>query len=400
MDQPKGNGDFPTAGEKSASALPHFLSRGAGIAILASIAVLFLVFWARSVLIPITLGIFLRYALMPVVVWLQRYAKLPRPIGAALVLLLLVGGIAFGLFRLQGEALDLLDKVPAAAHKFERAVRKTARDEEGTLSKLTKAASELDRAATSATQPTTQPAPPKAHETKLPQLSTYLWTGSLTLAIASGQAFVVLALAYFLLIAGNEFRRKIVRISARTLSEKKITVHILQEIDLQIQRYLFVQLGTSILDGVATWFALSLIGLENAAFWGLIAGIFHLIPYVGPTIVIVLTTIIAYLQFPEFASVLLVPASQLFITGAIGFGVMPWLTGRFSHLNPVTVFVALLVWGWLWGIWGLLLGVPIVMAVHAVCARIPDLHAFADLLGSERAPADALPILHTEPEDQ
>lgn len=365
----------------SAESSHSILTRGSGIAILVSIALIFLLYWSRAVLIPITFAIFLRYALMPIVVWLQRTAKLPRPVGAALLLAVIVFGIVFGALALQNQALDLLDKLPTAAHKFERAIRQTARDDEGTFGKLTKAASEIDKAASSAAEPNARPAVSKPQTSAMPSLHSYLLAGSLGLMVAAGQAVMVLALTYFLLIAGDEFRRKIVRISGDTLSRRKITLHILEEIDLQIQRYLFVQLGTSLANGLLTWLALASIGLENAAFWGFIAGLLHLIPYVGPTTVILLTTVVAYLQFPELTTVSLVPATQLLITGVIGFGLMPWLTGKVSRLNAVTVFVALLIWGWLWGIWGLLLGVPIVMGCQAICERVPELHAIADLLG-------------------
>jgi predicted PurR-regulated permease PerM len=354
---------------------------GVGIAIVASIAVLFLLYWARSVLIPIALAVFLRYALMPVVAWLRVKARIPGPIGAALVLVLIIVGVIFSTVALEDQAVDLLDKLPAAAQKFERAIRNSAKDAEGTLNKITKAATEIDKAASTAAEPVGRAANSEAHASNLPSLRSYLWAGSFSVATAGAQSVVVLALAYFLLIAGDDFRRKIVRISGNTLASKKITVHILQQIDQQIQRYLFVQLGASVVNCIATWIALASIGLENAAFWGLVAGVLHLIPYVGPTTVIVLTTIVAYLQFPTLTPVVLVCSVQLAIAGIIGFGLVPWLTGKLSRLNAVTVFVALLLWGWLWGIWGLLLGVPIVMAFQAICERIPELHDIADLLG-------------------
>lgn len=364
--------------------------RSASLAVLAVIAVVFLLHWARAVLIPIMLAVSLRYALMPLVEWLEKRARIPSTLGAALLLLLIVGGSATGIAALQDEALDMLDKLPRAAQKLELAMRKTARDQSGAVAKLKAAASEIDKAATAATSPgTAQPPAPKSQADKIPQLSSYLWSGSLGLAVGLGQAIVVLALAYFLLISGDAFKRKLVRISGDTLAKKKITVQILEEIDSQIQRYLVVQIGTSALYGALCWLALAAIGMENAAFWGLVAGVLHLVPYIGPTVVMLLTGVVAYLQFPDITSVALVAGSLLTITGLIGFALVPMLTAKLGKISAVTVFIALLFWGWLWGFWGLLLGVPIVMAMQAICERVPDLEPIAELLGSEPAKPDA-----------
>jgi len=366
--------------------------RSASLAVLAAIAVIFLLHWARVVLIPIMLAVSIRYALMPVVTWLAKKPRIPSALGAALVLVLIVGGTATGIAALQDEARDMLDKVPRAAQKLELALRRTARDQSGTMAKLKTAASEIDKAATAATSPATaQPSAPKP-QAEIPQVSMYLWTGSLGLAVGLGQAIVVLALAYFLLISGDAFKRKMVRISGDTFTKKKITVQILEDIDSQIQRYLLVQAGASALYGSLCWAALAVVGLEGAAFWGLLAGVLHLVPYIGPTVVIVLTGVVAYLQFPDLTSVALVVGSLLTITGLVGFGLMPMLTAKLGKISAVTVFIALLFWGWLWGIWGLLLGVPIVIAMQAICERVPELEPIAELLSSEsvKDPAESL----------
>ena len=376
--------------------------RSVALLVLATIAVIFLLHWSRIVLIPITLAVFIRYALMPVVGWLDRRARIPAALGAALVLTLIVSGTAIGIASLHDEALDMLDKLSRAAQKLQLAVREKTLDRTATIAKLKTAASEIDRAAAAASAPEPHAgqkatSAPRTQPATAPQVSGYLWSGSLSVMVGLGQAIVVLVLAYFLLIAGDTFKRKLVRISGDTLSKKKITVQILQEIDNQLQRYLVVQVAAAILQGILTWLALALIGLENAMFWGLVAGLLHLIPYVGPTSVIVMTGIVAYLQFQDVTSVGLVVGSLLLITGLVGFGMMPALTAKLGKLSAVTVFVALLFWGWLWGVWGLLLGVPIMMAIHAVCERVPELNAFAELLGSESPKPHLVEAVQVEP---
>ena len=205
--------------------------------------------------------------------------------------------------------------------------------------------------------------------------------GTASAVAGIGQLVVVVALVYFLLIAGDSFRRTLMRISGDTLSKKKITLQILEEINSQIQRYLLVQLATSALLGVVVWLVFVWIGLDNALFWAWVGGVLHLIPYAGPTAFIVLVGVVAYAQFDSLQPVVLVIGSNLAVVGVIGLLLVPWLTQRVGRLNAVTVFVALLVWGWLWGIWGLLLGIPIVMAINAVCERIEELQPISEFLG-------------------
>jgi len=201
------------------------------------------------------------------------------------------------------------------------------------------------------------------------------------LAAGLGQLGVVVALVYFLLVAGDTFRRTLVRISGDTLSKKKVTVQMLDEIDSQVQRYLLVQIATSALLGVIAWLVFAWVGLDNALMWGSIGGVLHLIPYAGPAAFVALIALVAYVQFDTLQPVAVIIGSMLASISVIALLLVPWLTQKVGSLNAVTVFVALLVWGWLWGIWGLLLGVPIMMAIKAVCDRVEDLQPISAFLG-------------------
>ncbi len=209
----------------------------------------------------------------------------------------------------------------------------------------------------------------------------FLWTGTLGAVAVAGQASVVLFLVFFLLTAGDTFRRKVVRIAGPTLSKRRITLEVLDDITGQIQRYLLVQVVTSILVGVATWLAFLWLGLEHAAIWGIAAAVFNTIPYVGPVVVTGGTALVALLQFGSLGMGLLIGAVSLLITSLEGYLLTPWLTGRAGKMNAVAVFVGVLFWGWLWGVWGLLLGVPIIMVVKAVCERVEGLQPVGELLG-------------------
>ena len=113
----------------------------------------------------------------------------------------------------------------------------------------------------------------------------HLWSGTLGLVTAAGQATVVVLLTYFLLVSGDTFRRKMAKLAGPRLSQKRVTVEALDEITAQIKLYLLVQVVTSAIVGVATWLAFVWIGLEHAAVWGVIAGVTNLIPYIGAVIV-------------------------------------------------------------------------------------------------------------------
>jgi predicted PurR-regulated permease PerM len=335
--------------------------RSTSLAVLALIAVIGLLYWARAVFIPITIATLASYALTPVVDWLKKRARLPKAVGAALTLTLILTGLGFGLESLQPQAIQILDIVPRATQKFSTAVRRSAIGPPGAVEKMQKAASEIEKAAHAAsTTSNTSPGSLANAATAPGNASTfnvweYVVMGTASAVAGIGQLVVVVALVYFLLIAGDTFRRTLMRISGDTLSKKKITLQILEEINSQIQRYLL--------------------------FWGCVGGVLHLIPYAGPTAFVVLVSLVAYAQFDSLQPVALVIGSVLSIVGVIGLLLVPWLTQRVGRLNAVTVFIALLIWGWLWGIWGLLLGIPIVMAINAVCERIAELQPISEFLG-------------------
>jgi predicted PurR-regulated permease PerM len=210
----------------------------------------------------------------------------------------------------------------------------------------------------------------------------YLVVGTLGLAGAVGQLVVVLFLGYFLAAAGNTFRRKLVKIAGPTLTKKKLTVQALDEISEQVQRYLLVQLALSVLVGITTGLAFWALGVEYAAVWGAAAAVLNLVPYVGSIAVTAGAALVAFLQFGTLNMALVVGGASLLINVIEGNLLMPWLTSKTSSMSPVVIFVGVLFWGWLWGLWGLLLGIPIMMAIKAVCDRVDDLKPVGELLGA------------------
>jgi predicted PurR-regulated permease PerM len=186
----------------------------------------------------------------------------------------------------------------------------------------------------------------------------------------------------FLLASGDTFRRKMVKLAGPRLSQKRITIQALDEISVQIQRYLLVQLATSVVVGTATGLAFYALGLHNAAVWGVAAGITNLVPYLGAVFVGLGSAVVGFIQFDSLHQALLVGLSSFAIHGLVGNLLTPWWTGRASRMSPFAVFVGVLAFGWLWGAVGLILGTPILMAVKTVCDRVDELRPVGEFLGA------------------
>ncbi len=192
---------------------------------------------------------------------------------------------------------------------------------------------------------------------------------------------MILFLTYFILLSDKLFRKKFVELAGPTLTKKKITLEIIDDISRQIGRFLMVQIFTSVVVGVATWAALAWLGLEQAVFWGLLAGIFNSIPYYGPLLVSAALAVVAFVQFGTLYMTLVVAGVSLVITSLEGWLLTPTLMGKVASMNRVAVFVGLLFWSWAWGVWGLLLAVPIMMSVKVFCDHVEDLKPVGRFLG-------------------
>jgi predicted PurR-regulated permease PerM len=360
------------------------------LAVLALLSTIYFLRVAQAVFIPVTIAIVTACALAPTVRWLRRIAHVPRPVGAAAVLLLLCALLGLAINSLQPQVIRILDVVPHATAKFSAAMRERARDHNGTLQKLDRAATEIERAAAVADTPgaprrSVSKAPPTEESVPI-NVRDYIMMGTANALAGFGQLIVVLSLVYFLLISGDAFRLALVRASGQSLKSRKLTLKIFAKIEVQIQRYLRLQLATSALLGVVVGIAFVGLGLSNAVFWACCGAMLHMIPYVGPAVFLVIVSMVAYVQFQTWVPVAAVAITILLSTGIIGMLLVPWLTQKVSRLNTVTVFISLLFWSWLWGTWGLLLGIPIMIALSVVCERIEGLQIFGHFLSA--APID------------
>jgi len=364
--------------------------RSASLVVIATLLALFALHWASAVFIPLMLGVILSYALAPVVDLIER-RKVPRPIGAAVVIATLVGGLGYGGLALSDQAGEMIDSLPIIASKLRQAMRELPVRPVSSIEQVQKAAAQIERAATDQAAAAASSTPKGVTRVQIEKpgfnVRDYVVPSTLRLLELIGQFTFVCFVTYFLLAAGDTFRRKLARIAGPTFSKRRITVQALNEIAEQIQRYLITQLGISALVGVATALAFWAIGLDNVAIWGIAAAVLNLVPYLGSIVLAAVSSVAAFTQFGSIDKGLLVGAVSIALHVVSGYVLAPWLTSRASRLNAVAVFVGVLGWGWLWGVWGLLLGTPILMIVKAVCDRVDDLKPVGELLGGDDPPS-------------
>jgi predicted PurR-regulated permease PerM len=334
--------------------------------------------------VPVVAGTMLSYALEPLVRMLERI-HIHRIIGAVLVLVLAVVAVAGSAFLLRADATALIADLPDAARKVRLAAHEQKQGPKGPMDHVRDAAAELNRAAAEAAGGTPAPQVP-APPTLATDLQKWITDQSAKALTVITQLAIAALLAYFLLAAGDAFRRKLVHIAGPTLARRRITVEILDDIHVQVQRYLLVLLVTNILIALAIWGVLALFGIERAGLWGAVAGILHIVPYAGTALTTAAIAIAAYVQTGSLGQTAGAGFAVLAVSSAIGMGLVPWLQGRAARMSVAAVFIALLFFGWLWGGWGLLLGAPLVAVLKTVADRIPRMEALSELLGDGATP--------------
>jgi len=388
-------------------------ARGVGIVILATVALVWLLNWAQIFFVSLLLGILIAYTLNPLVNGLQ-WIKLPRLVATTVVMLGVLCALVFGAYSLRGQIQNVINQLPAASSKISAKLASLRYSQRRTMQKVQSAARAFESvtkpAAVTVTPPPPPPPPkpdadaeassdadakPDAAPAAAPlqpvqvvveqpatnKLGGYLWAGSVGVMGFLAQATMVIFLVFFLLLNGDTFKRKLVRIAGPSSSNKKITVSILDDINRSIQRYMLMLLTTNVMVGLLSWLAFRLIGLDNAGAWAVLAGVLHVIPYLGPAVTAGVTGMAGFIQFDSLSTAALVASASLVVATLIGTFVTAWMTGRIARMNTAGVFISLLFWGWLWGLWGMLLSIPIIVIIKVISQQVEQLHPVAELLG-------------------
>ena len=352
------------------------------LVILTTIAVIYALDWAQSFIITILLGALLAYALNPVVIGLEKI-NIQRGIGSTIVILGLIGCIVFSGYALRNQVQSIISILPEAAIKLTSGFAVKRGDPLTNMQKVQIAASQVESATSAAENavPNKKKAPMRVvvEEPKF-KIGDFLWRGSLGVFGFVAEATTMIFLAYFLLLSGDTFKRKLVKITGPSLSQKKITVNILVDISSSIQRYMFMLVITNVIVGIVSWVAFKMLGLENAGAWAVAAGFMHIVPYFGPVVTATVTAMAAYMQFDSLLMALLVAGANIVIATIVGVFVTTWMTGRIAKMNSAAVFTSLIFFSWLWGLWGMLLGIPVIFILKVICEHIEHLQPVAELL--------------------
>lgn len=354
--------------------------RAYALTTLMTLACVFALQWTRPLLVPILIGILISYALEPMVHALVRW-RVPHVAAASLVFVGMLTAIGALSYAISHQLVTVADRLPSAAQELREWLQTREPGPPGPVGKVQQAANELQKLSGAEADATVPPRIPTVAIEKKPfDVGDYLWEGSLSVTTFLGDTVVVLLLALYLLLAGDLFRRRFVEIAGPRLSQKKITLQILDAISLQIGRYLFVRAVISGMVGVGTFVAFWAIGLAEPAVWGVAAGLLNVIPYIGPITVVVGAAIGAFVQFHSVGSALLAAGLATLVASLEAYAITPWLMSRTAEMNPAAVFIGLIFWGWLWGLPGLLLAVPILMVMKSVSDHVEGLHPVATLL--------------------
>ena len=350
---------------------------------LTTLAVIFALDWAQSFIITLLLGVLLAYALNPLVNQLERI-KINRVIGSSMVILVLIGSLVFAGYELRGQVQSIISILPEAATKLTSSFIVKRGEPLTNMQKLQMAASQVETATSTVENNMAKTKKPIMHvvvEEQKFKIGDFLWRGSLGVFGFIGEAITMIFLAYFILLSGDSFKRKLVKITGPSLSNKKITVNIMADINHSIQRYMFMLLVTNIIVGIISWAIFRSLNLENSGAWAVAAGFMHIVPYFGPIATAAATGMAAYIQFDSILMALIVSGASILIATIVGVFITTWMTGRIAKMNSAAVFIALIFFSWLWGLWGMLLGIPVIFIIKVVCEHIEHLQPIAELLG-------------------
>jgi predicted PurR-regulated permease PerM len=366
--EPAPTGTAPNVGKLSSLLGEHADARHVALVGLFVLAVFYTLHLAQAFVLPIVLAVLLDFMLSPVVRALKK-RRIPEPVGAGLIILGLLGALGAGGWYLAEPAADWIRRVPEST----AAVQRKLQTMRGSVEQVTKAAEQVEKATEVAASEGVRQV-----EIKGPSLSNQLFGG--TASLLSG-ATVVLFLTYFLLAVGDLFLQKLVAVLPQ-FKDKKTAVSIARETEAQISVYLFTSTLINVGVGVVTAIAMWLVGMPNAALWGVVAAVLNFVPYVGALVNMVVLALAAFVTFDSVSRALLVPAVFFGINLIEGNLVTPMILGRRMRLNTVALFIGFVFWWYIWGVAGAILAVPMLAALKIICDHIESLAPIGEFLGT------------------
>ncbi|MFI4882149.1 MAG: AI-2E family transporter [Phycisphaerales bacterium JB064] len=331
------------------------------------LAVIAAVYVAKPILVPMVLAILLAIMLGPVVRWLRWSLRIPSPLGAAVVLLVVVGGFGVAAYFLSEPATVWLQDMPSEMREMERKFRGFRERVEGL------------RQASEQVEAITKPSEDDAVEVRVSKATITPFLLGQTWYIGAN-AFLTLGLLYFLLAADDLFLVKLVRVIPK-FENKKLAVEVVHQVHHDVALYFvtitLINAGLGVAIGTAMW----LLGVPNPLLWGIAAAVLNFIPFAGAIVGVLAVSVVAAANFEHVGQILLVPAVYYTLTTAEGSFITPMILGKRLVLNPVVIFLSIMLWGWMWGIPGIFLAVPIMSAIKITCDNIEPLRVVGEFLG-------------------
>jgi predicted PurR-regulated permease PerM len=373
MAEPRSNG------EKQGQ-IPEVPTRITAAQVIAVILTLAAIRAARGVLAPLLIAVLVAIALAPMVRVMSRV--IPRWISSAIVVLAIAGSIGTVAWVLSDEIAAFSRRLPGILRDVRNVIQSSS-PRQSLVRQLQQAVSELEQTTATAKPQNATPVTIVESTDVQRQVMTYARSGAGWL----GSVILLFFLIYFLLASGDMFKEKFVRLSGQRLSQRKVTVQMIDEITTQVGQFIFYQFWSGLLVGLLTWAAFAWLGMRYAGLWGVAAGVLNWIPYFGPTIILVASAAAAALQFRDVSMTALVGGVSVVITALEGFLLAPIALGRAARVNAVAIFVAVMFGGWMWGPAGMILAVPVLMMIKTVADHVESLSSLSELLGDRTSPA-------------
>jgi predicted PurR-regulated permease PerM len=349
---------------------PQLTLAAAGVALLAALALLYTLYVARALILPVVVAILLSFLLRPAVRMLRR-ARIREPIGAAIVVL---GGVAIlgtSIMLLSAPARSWAERAPAAMGEVERKLRRVT----ASFVRWEQTAAKVEQIASGTTGPATARTPAAA-----PPRTPFLRRAFGGVATVFPILVSIIFLTYFLLASGDLFMRKMMRMMPKG-TERELPRKISEEVETSVSRYLRTAVMINVGLGLATWGVLSLLDMPNAALWGSVAGLLNIVPYLGAMLTLVILAIAAITSFDTIGQALMVPGAFLLLNILESNIITPALMGRQFPLNTPALFIGIMFWGFIWGIAGAILAVPMMVTLKILCDHIPTLRPLGEFLG-------------------
>jgi len=374
--------------ELPAGAQPHPIDRtnvrGAAVAIFSGACAVYLIRACEMLLAPLLVSVLLAYALEPGVALLTR-GRLPRALAVVVVYVMVIAGCVGAGLLAQRQVVAFVDALPATIEEIRAAVVR-ARDQarpshaHGPIENLQRAATDLEAAIDASTPAASVPVA-RLTVVKPPfDMRGFLAAASGAIAAVTAQLIAIAILTLLLLFGGEALKRKLIAI-AGPRAQKKVTHDVIKAIDRQIERYLVARVLISVLVAAGTWVGIWLLGVRQPLVLGAIAGVLNVMPFIGPAAAVAIIAGVAFLQFHTVEMTAAAAGAAGLVAALEGNLISPWLTSRAGELNTVAVFVSVLFWGWMWDVWGLVLAIPIMVAVKAAADHIEPLQPLGELLG-------------------